>query len=224
MRAAKRPRMGRMVRAQTNDMTITVLFARRDSVYKTMDADVWDADRNALNWRGGTPVVAHPPCRAWGRLRKFAKPQPGELDLARFAVAQVRRYGGVLEHPECSQLWPDQGLPPPGTRDEYGGWTLPVHQYWWGHRAQKKTLLYIVGCEPCDIPPMPLQLGSSECVIRLDKRRADGTHIRKGDGDWRHPLGPAEREATPPDFAAWLLELARRCNVQPNGVMRQHED
>lgn len=185
-------------------------------MYKSMDADVWDADRDAMKWRGGTPVVAHPPCRAWGRLRRFAKPQPGELELARFAVAQVRRYGGVLEHPECSTLWPDQGLPAPGKRDEYGGWTLPVHQYWWGHRAQKKTLLYIVGCEPCDLPAMPLQLGTSECVIRLDKRRADGTHIRKGDSDWKQPLGPAEREATPPDFAVWLLELARRCHVQPN--------
>ena len=99
-RDAKRHRLERVVRAQGDDMTITVLFARRDSVYKTMGADVWDADRNALYWRGGNPVVAHPPCRAWGRLRKFAKPQPGELDLARFAVAQVRRYGGVLEHPE----------------------------------------------------------------------------------------------------------------------------
>ena len=185
-------------------------------MYKTMGADVWDADRDARKWRGGTPVVAHPPCRAWGRLRRFAKPQPGELDLARFAVAQVRKYGGVLEHPECSTLWPDQGLPEPGQRDEYGGWTLPVHQYWWGHRAQKKTLLYIVGCEPRDVPQMPIQLGTSDCVIRLDKRRADGSHIRKGDSDWRRPLGPAEREATPPAFAAWLLELASRCHVQPN--------
>ena len=60
-----------------------------------------------------------------------------------------------------------------------------------GHRAQKKTLLYIVGCEPGDIPPMPLQLGSSECVIRLDKRRADGTHIRKG-GEVRVRITGAE--------------------------------
>lgn len=155
--------------------------------------------------------MAHPPCRAWGRLRHFAKPRDDEKDLARFAVAQVRKWGGVLEHPESSQLWKDQCLPPPGQKDEFGGWTLPVHQYWWGHRAQKKTWLYVVGCEPRDLPPMPLRLGISDCVIRLDKRRPDGTHIRKGDPDWREPLGPAEREHTPPEMAKWLVELAASC-------------
>jgi hypothetical protein len=127
----------------------------------------------------------------------------------------VREFGGVLEHPESSQLWPDQGLPGPGQRDEFGGWTLPVHQFWFGHRAQKKTLLYVVGCEPKEIPPMPLVLGMSDCVIRLDKRRADGTHIRKGDRDWKQPLGPAEREHTPPEMAKWLVALAAKCKA-PN--------
>lgn len=193
-------------------MKIAVLFARADSNYKQLpECDVWDAERDARKWPGGCPVVAHPPCRAWGRLRHFAKPRPDEKDLARFAVAMVRRFGGVLEHPESSQLWPDQGLPPPGERDEFGGWTLPVHQFWWGHRAQKKTMLYVVGCEPKEIPPMPLVLGVSDCVIRLDKRRSDGTHIRKGDQDWREPLGPAEREHTPMEMAKWLVELAASC-------------
>lgn len=193
-------------------MTVAVLFARADSHYKALPGcDVWDAERDARKWPGGAPVVAHPPCRAWGRLRHFAKPRHDEKDLARLAVAHVRRFGGVLEHPEASQLWQDQNLPEPGAVDEWGGWTLPVHQYWWGHRAQKKTLLYIVGCKPTDIPAMPLVLGVSSCVIRLDKRRADGTHIRKGDPDYKPPLGPAEREHTPPEFAAWLVELARRC-------------
>jgi hypothetical protein len=195
-------------------MIVAVLFARADSVYKTLPGcDVWDIERDARTWPGGSSVVAHPPCRAWGRLRHFAKPRQDEKDLARFAVAQVRRFGGVLEHPESSQLWPDQKLPNPGERDEFNGWTLPVHQYAWGHRAQKKTLLYVVGCEPSDVPRMPLVLGTADCVIRLDKRRPDGTHIRKGDHDWKQPLGPAEREGTPKAFAEWLVELAKRCEV-----------
>jgi hypothetical protein len=189
---------------------VAVLFARRDSVYKTMPGlDVWDIDRDARKWPGGAPIVAHPPCRAWGRLRHFAKPRHDEKDLARFAVAQIREHGGVLEHPEASQLWEDQSLPAPGERDSWGGWTLPVHQYWWGHRAQKKTLLYIVGCEPSDVPAMPLRLGTSDCVIRLDTRRADGTYVRRGDPDYKPRLQEAEREGTPPEFAAWLVELAR---------------
>ena len=193
--------------------TVAVLFARSDSNYKQIEGcDVFDIERDARNWMGGSAVVAHPPCRAWGRLRHFAKPRHDEKDLALFAVEQIRKNGGVLEHPESSLLWPTAKLPWPGRYDQFGGWTLPVHQFWFGHRAQKKTWLYIVGCAPKDIPAIPLRLGVSECVIRLDKRRADGTHIRKGDKDWRQPLGHAEREHTPPEFAEWLVELARRCS------------
>ena len=187
----------------------SVLFARRNSIYKTMDCDVWDADRDALNWPGGASVVAHPPCRAWGRLRHFARPRAGERELALWAVDMVRTWGGVLEHPASSLLWREKPLPAPGLRDAWGGWTMPVLQWWWGHRAEKPTWLYICGVEPRDVPAAPLVIGRSECVIRLDKRRADGTHIRKGDADWRQPLGPEEREATPPAFAAWLLDVAR---------------
>ena len=136
------------------EQTVAVLFARADSTYKTLPGtDVWDIERNARLWPGGAPVVAHPPCRAWGRLRQFAKPRKGERQLAIWSVRQVRRFGGVLEHPVGSLLWKKAGLPPPGQVDRYGGWTLPIHQNWWGHRAEKATLLYIVGCAPGDTPP-----------------------------------------------------------------------
>lgn len=193
---------------------IAVLFARVDSIYKTLPGcDVWDIERDARRWPGGSPIIAHPPCRAWGRLRAFAKPRADEKDLARWAVDQIRQHGGVLEHPESSSLWTDKGLPRPGMKDEFDGWTLPVHQYWWGHRAQKKTWLYIVGCAPSDVPEMPFKLGTAACRIRLDKRRADGTHIRKGDPDYQPLLGDAEREHTPLALAEWLVELARRCRI-----------
>lgn len=49
------------------EQTVAVLFARADSTYKTLPGtDVWDIERNAKLWPGGAPVVAHPPCRAWG--------------------------------------------------------------------------------------------------------------------------------------------------------------
>ena len=52
---------------------VSVLFARADSAYKTLPGcDVWDKDRNAMLCDDDWPVVAHPPCRAWGRLRTFA--------------------------------------------------------------------------------------------------------------------------------------------------------
>ena len=186
--------------------TVSVLFARADSNYKALQGcDVWDEARDALTWPGGQPVVAHPPCRAWGRLRAFAHPRPGEMDLARWAVRQVQQWGGVLEHPACSMLWEDQNLPKPGHGSETE-WTLEVWQSWWGHRASKKTWLYIVGCAPSDIPRMPIVLGEGECVVKRD-RRGNGRNRNK-----MH-LTKAEREHTPPDLAEWLVSLASRCRT-----------
>lgn len=188
--------------------TVAVLFARADSVYKTLPGcDVWDAARDARKWPGGAPVVAHPPCRAWGRLAHMAKPRPDEKDLARFAVAMIRKHGGVLEHPSASKLWTDQQLGTISTPDEFGGWTLPIHQHWFGHLAEKATLLYIVGCAPADIPAMPMKLGRAEYVV------ASSLH-RKGISKRSRPEIPdAAREQTPVELAKWLVELARRCRV-----------
>ena len=133
----------------------------------------------------------------------FAKPRPDERNLARLAVALVREFGGVLEHPYGSKLWPAQKLPAVGESDQYGGWTLVVDQNWWGHRAQKRTRLYVVGARPDQVPKMPMKLGKAECVV--------GDVGRASRGDDRPEVSKAEREHTPMDFAVWLVELARRC-------------
>lgn len=187
--------------------TVAVLFARADSVYKTLPGtDVYDIDRDARTWPGGAPVVAHPPCRAWASLRFHAKPRDGEKDLAHFAVAQVRKWGGVLEHPLRSTLWTVAGLPEPGQRDAWGGWTLIVHQNWFGHRAQKATRLYVVGCEPSEIPLMPMTLGEATHTVGLWSGRNRAT--------CRPSIAKHEYESTPPpDLAVWLIELARRCKM-----------
>lgn len=184
-------------------MTVAVLFARADSHYKALaGVDVWDAERDARAWPGGCPVVAHPPCRAWGRLRAFARPRPDEMNLARLAVALVREFGGVLEHPAGSTLWTAQKLPMPGERDQYGGWTLAAPQKWWGHKAEKATWFYVVGCEPGDIPTLPYVMGEAAYVVQSRKRYDYRPHITK-----------AEREHTPPDLAKWLVELAAKCKT-----------
>lgn len=193
---------------------VAVLFARSDSYYKTLPGcDVWDIERDARNWPGGVPGVFHPPCRAWGRLSHMANPRPDEKDLARWAVAQVRRWGGVLEHPKASRLWADQGLPAPGKRDEFGGFTLGIHQHWFGHRATKATLLYIVGVAPGDFPEMPMRLGDGSHVIAQDVRCKDGTRIPNGDPRKRPECTKPEREHTPRELAEWLVELARRTRL-----------
>jgi hypothetical protein len=177
--------------------TVAALFVRANSHYKRMPGvDAWDEARDARRWPGGCPVVAHPPCRLWGRLAQFARARDerAERQLALDAVEHCRRWGGVLEHPATSRLWPVAGLPGPGVVDEFGGWTLPVLQSWWGHRAPKATRLYIVGCRARDIPEVPA--GSDDPGGRVEN------------------MCRAEREMTPPAFAAWLVEVARRCKPQ----------
>jgi hypothetical protein len=130
---------------------------------------------------------------------------PGEKDLALFAVNIVRHNGGVLEHPEASSLWAVADLPRPGAKpDSFGGWTFPIAQYWFGHRAMKMTWLYIVGVPPISVPKIPLVLGDSPRVI------AQGTY-KKGCPQWRPRVTLIEREATPIELAKWLLEVAARC-------------
>lgn len=170
---------------------VSVLFARSDSCYFDLVADVWDADRDARGYTGTNPVVCHPPCRGWGRLRHFAKPRHDEKALALFAVEQVRRCGGVLEHPWGSTLWHAAGLPHPGKVDAWGGWTLLVDQGWWGHAAPKPTYLYIVGCTREQVGELPVQL-----------HRAEGRTLK---------LSPADRERTPPRFAQFLVGIAAKC-------------
>lgn len=187
--------------------SIAVLFARADSIYKKMPGcDVWDQERNALNWGGGTPVVAHPPCRAWGTLRHMANPRPGEKELAVWAIGQVRTWGGVLEHPKRSTLWPHMNLPTGTKRDAWGGFSILVNQNWWGHRAEKATMLYVCGIEPKQTPPMPYTLDCVQFTVSTSGRRVNGQRLRKGP-----EVTKAEREATPAALAIWLVELARRC-------------
>jgi hypothetical protein len=190
---------------------VAALFCRADSVYKTLPGvDAWDLERDATRWPGGAAVVAHPPCRSWSVLKHFAKPRDGERDLGPWAVEQVRRWGGVLEHPKGSQLWTHCGLPAPGARDQFGGWTKPVSQKWWGHRAEKPTLLYILGCEPRDLPELPLTLGEAPRVL-FNKRG-----LRAGMPGFRTECTREEREHSPREFALWLVAVARRCQVRPN--------
>lgn len=199
--------------------SVAVLFARADSVYKTLPGcDVFDIDRDARTFAGSDPVVAHPPCRAWGRFKAMAKPRHDEKDLAHFAVRNVRANGGVLEHPAHSSLWPAAGLPLPGARDEFGGFTLPIDQNWFGHRAVKSTWLYVCGIEPSQLPAFPIIIGGASHVIAQMRSRKDGTRLKKGESGWRPEVSKAEREHTPLALALWLVALAKLCRKNSRGT------
>lgn len=180
---------------------VAVLFARKDSIYKEFEqCDVYDIERNALTFSGGIPIIAHPPCRSWGKFKQFSNGDHKEKQLAIWAVRQIRKYGGVLEHPETSSLWNQLGLPLGSQRDKWGGFTLSVDQSWFGHRARKRTWLYIVGIEPAEIPAYSINFRPVEFLINRST----------GKGRQLPEVSKAEREATPPDFAKWLIELAQK--------------
>ncbi len=196
-------------------MIIAALFVRPDSVYKMLPGvDAWDAQRDARNWPGGTPLVAHPPCAQWGTLRHLARNNPDEKALALLAVRWVQRYGGILEHPKRSTLWPAARLPAPGDApDEFGGYTLAVSQLWWGHRAEKKTLLYVVGCPFEFIPPIQIALLPPVALCGTSGRRKNGRRVTG-----LPEITKAEREHTHLAFA----ELPRSPRLRRCGVRCAH--
>jgi len=180
---------------------ISVLFAAKDSVYKTIKGlDVWDKDRDALNWPGGNPGIFHPPCRLWSKwMKHFSVAPPEEKELARWSVAMVRAGGGVLEHPACSTLWDEMQLPKPGSRDQWG-LCVAVRQQWWGHKAEKATWLYICGCR--ELPEIPFCLAEPAA-----RRNPNSPNIQT--------LSHRERHATPIAFAHWLVSVANKNLCKP---------
>lgn len=164
-------------------MNVPVLFTRANSPYLSLGCDCYDIKRDALTWQGGLPGIFHPPCRSWGQLSHFAKPRPGERELAIWAMRMVRTFGGVLEHPINSKLWAESNCLGWGLRDQYGGVLVPCAQSSFGHRAPKFTGLYMVGV---DVPNIP----------------EPGCHTTTVE-----QMGKAEREATPPPLARFLVDL-----------------
>ena len=136
---------------------IAVLFARNDSRYKELsDFEVYDINRDARTYCDSYPVIAHPPCRAWGMLSHMANPREGEKQLAYLALAQVRLNGGILEHPASSRLWIEAQLPLVDEfPDKFGGFTIEIDQYDFGHVAHKATKLYFCGINASKLPPPP---------------------------------------------------------------------
>lgn len=198
-------------------MKVAALYIDCESIYKKKLRAVycWDKTRCAENYNGSMPVVAHPPCAQWCRLAHFAAIKPKEKALARKAVKQVRRCGGVLEHPAYSKLWKAENLPLPGGLDvdRHGGWTLELNQYDFNHIVQKKTWLYIVGAKYGDVVlllPKRRRLPKNPPLLWCNKVAQKAGRVILNSSKYR-----GLRINTPPLFADFLLSIAVLC--QKNG-------
>lgn len=226
---------------------IAALYVDENGPYVGLPGvDAWGVTRDARLYAGPHPVVAHPPCERWGRYATGGpradptKPgfQPRKVvgdDGGCFAAAleAVRRWGGVLEHPEASKAWAAFGLAAPPrkggwVRDLAGGWSCCVEQGAYGHPARKATWLYVHGLQR---EPPPLRWGHSGQRLvgavggaRL-KRLEAGYHsaeeraAAKASGEYerRRRLGVTEclpksqRHITPLEFRNMLIQLAALC-------------
>lgn len=179
--------------------TVAALYVDPRGPYFGMPGvDPWDKARDAELYAGPHPVVAHPACGPWGRLKGHCKHQDPRHGL--LAVEQVRRWGGVLEHPADSSLWKAAELPLPGwLPDAWGGFSVALRQCDWGHRAAKPTWLYLVGIDPADVDLRRPAIAPTHKVTNND--RPGMAHLQR--------LPGLEARLSPPAFAEWLVSLAR---------------
>ena len=202
---------------------IAALFVDTDGCYFGLDGvDPWDEQRDARQYAGPWPVVAHPPCQRWGRFWHGSTRKPHQFQLGddngcfASALRAVETWGGVLEHPADSHAWKHFGLTPP---KRYAGWqraavvgrcrlmTCYVEQGHYGHMSRKPTWLL---AKDCDLPELNWTKGEQRlhpvALARYgyEKARRIGMTAMVG-GKHKTRI----RNATPPAFRDVLLSIAR---------------
>ncbi len=206
-------------------MTVQALFVDGSGVYPDLigRTDCWANDEDYERWpwapsddardyQGPDPVVAHPPCQLWvnmaavnwkryGRQRPAWYPGGDDGGCFASALASVRKYGGVLEHPADTHAWGAHKLIAPRHEGWDGGpacdgrWqgVCEVWQSAYGHPARKRTWLLYCG---------------KRLPFDLDWTRRPGTH-QVGWFDRNKPtVSKREASATPRLFAETLIYLA----------------
>jgi hypothetical protein len=222
MRASERSRPLRAVlqaaREALAGRVIAALYVEKDGIYAGLpDIDVWDESRDARKYAGPHPVVAHPPCTRWCQLAGVVEARWGHKrgeDGGTFAaaLAAVRAWGGVLEHPAYTMAWRAFGLPTP---KRGGGWhgndrlgyVTHVEQGQYGQLARKATWLYAFGVP--DLPqlrwgvdPEPAKALVGWCM----------NHV--GPNEIRPRVTKKAASATPLEFRDVLLSIARSVNKE----------
>ncbi len=196
---------------------IAALFVSARGPYIGLpDVDPWDIDRDARLYDGPWPVVAHPPCERWGRFAnggpsaRVPRVKGDDCGCFSSALASVRKWGGVLEHPSGSAAWAAFGLRTPPrvggwvAADWDGGWTCCVDQGHYGHRGQKATWLYAV-----DVELPRLIWGKSPRRVVLPAGETPEQRRRRVRTGTVQNMSKRERTETPAEFRDVLLAMAK---------------
>lgn len=191
---------------------IAALFVHSNGVYSGWPwIELWDENKDARNYQGPYPVVAHPPCNLWGKFSEInyirwggEHNRPGN-DGMKFltALKNVKTYGGVLEHPAQSKAFEEYRLGKPvfgewiPSRDGFG-WITEVWQSAYGHKANKATWLYYRGINK----PKDLKWEKVKGTHQI------GYHDKRGKDANKPTVSRYEAIATPIEFRDELLRLA----------------
>lgn len=212
---------------------VAALFVETDGAYYGLpDVDPWDIGRDARQYAGPHPIVAHPPCQRWGRFWHGSTRKPHQFELGAddgcFAAAlqAVRTWGGVLEHPADSHAWAAFNLNKPPREggwipaDFEGGWTCCVYQGHYGHFSGKPTWLYARGNPPDGITLPELRWGPCEQRLHpvalakhgYEKARRIGMMAMVGGKD-----KTKIRNSTPDEFRDLLITMVKPALTSPEG-------
>lgn len=189
--------------------------------------DAWGKTRDARLYHGDKPCVCHSPCERWGRFANGGPTAKAVFVLGddggcfQSALDNVRRVGGVLEHPQGSHAWGWFGLPyPPKTgwspRDPWGGRSTYIDQGAYGHPAKKPTWLYAI------LPTFPdlrwervwgrPRIGGDGFHSKLERAKAKARVGPKTKDKGFHPNVPDEwRWRTPDALKDELYAMAASC-------------
>lgn len=197
--------------------SIAALYVETDGAYFGLNGvDPWDETRDARH--------AHPPCQRWGRFWHGSTRKPHQFKLGddggcfAAALASVRRWGGVLEHPAHSRAWDAFGLNRPPMDGQWvpadfeGGWTCYVEQGFYGHASRKPTWLFASGVE---LPELRWGRGEQRIPQWMidrygyEKARRIGVVAMVGGKDKTRI-----RNATPAVFRDLLISIARSAHQQ----------
>lgn len=204
---------------------IAALYVCKDGIYKNDPRiDPWDIEKDARLYKGPYKIIAHPPCKRWGRFWSGGPMLAGTPNQKlkgddggcfAHAIWAVRTFGGVIEHPEASHAYKWYGLILPHhaggwiKADIYGGFTCCVAQGNYGHRAQKLTWLYAVNTA---LPE--LKWGKCKGKIAIGEKSIhskDAGKVMRAAKDFKacERISAQERLGTPSEFKELLVSVAQ---------------